>query len=288
MTIENTDVVETSVSEREGIAVHRKERPRNRLIRTWHVGRRVSQVAAFVILLVAWQIVSVAVHKGILVPSPLAVARQFALLGRTTILSDYVLSLRELGIGFGISIIGGVGFGVLLGSFESLNAIFSPYVSFLNATPTVALVPLIIVWFGVGAEARIIFIILLAVWSILINTIVGIQNVSRGYMELCAVYALSRRSRLLHVSLFSAAPYILAGVRVGLGRAIVGVIIGEMEMELAGVGGLLTNLGAQFNTAALIAMVTVTSVFGVALVGLLGMVEKRCFPWIRGTSGRAE
>ncbi|MHB8621208.1 MAG: ABC transporter permease, partial [Chloroflexota bacterium] len=217
----------------------------------------------------------------ILLPGPGAVAKGLvATLSEGSVIHDIMVSLVDLLLGLGVSLIIGLGGGIVIGRYQKVEAILDPYVSFMNATPTVALIPVVIVWFGVATEARVVFIVLISVWSILVNTVAGIKATQKGHVEVGQSFGLSELQMLWVISLPAAAPYIFAGIRVALGRAFVGMIVGEMEMQYAGLGGLLATLGGDFKTAQLLAMVFVTSVFGAAVVLGFSAYQRRRFAWI--------
>lgn len=257
--------------------------------RVWGSGRLRADLwlpaLSVVVFLAAWQVIGSHLNP-ILLSTPWAIAQGFwDILVRGTLLRGLLASLEDLGVGFGLAIVAGVGFGVLMGRYRTVERVLDPYVAFMNATPMVALVPAVIIWFGVGFQARVFFVLILAVWSVLVNTVAGIKNVQRGLMEVGVSFGLSESQLVRWVSLPAAVPYILAGIRVGLGKAIVGMIIGEMDMQLAGLGGLVANYGDAFQTADLFAVIICTSIFGVIFVAVLGLAQRRWFRWISETSG---
>lgn len=232
-----------------------------------------------------WQAVGSSMNP-ILLSTPTAIAAAFVrILVKGELINGFLVSLADLGVGFGIALVVGIGIGILMGRFRRFERVLDPYVSFMNATPLVALIPVVIIWFGIGFRARVFFVFILAVWSVLVNTVAGIKNVNRGLMEVAVSFGLSESQLVRWVSIPGAAPYILAGVRVGLGKAIVGMIIGEIDVQAAGLGGLVLNYGDSFQTAELFAVILCTSIFGVLFVGVLGLIQKRWFPWIVETAG---
>jgi ABC-type nitrate/sulfonate/bicarbonate transport system permease component len=256
--------------------------------RSWRLGRRADwwlPAISVIVFLAIWQLVGSRMNP-ILLSTPLAVAEGlWTLLTHGTLLQGFLASLADLGVGFGLAIVVGIGAGILMGRYHTVERVLDPYVAFMNATPMVALVPAVIIWFGVGFQARVFFVFILAIWSVLVNTVAGIKNVNRGLSEVGIAFGLSEFQMVRWVSVPAAVPYILAGIRVGLGKAIVGMIIGEMDMQLAGLGGLVANFGDAFQTANLFAVIVCTSIFGVLFVGLLNVVQKRWFGWISETAG---
>jgi NitT/TauT family transport system permease protein len=253
------------------------------------LGRRLNdrwlRVASLIIFAVAWQLYAAPMNP-ILLPTPIAVLADFvALVSDGTLVSALVDSFSELILGFTIAVIVGIGLGVLMGRYHRFEVVFDPYVTFMNATPLVAFIPLLIIWVGIEFPARVIVVFLLSLWPILINTVAGIKNANRGLVEVGTSFGLSEVQLLRWVNLPSAVPYILAGIRNGIAKGIVGMIIGEMDMALAGLGGMVAVFGDSFQTSKLMAVIFCTSIFGVVFVGLLGLIERRWFAWIKETAG---
>jgi NitT/TauT family transport system permease protein len=217
----------------------------------------------------------------LLIPTPVAVVQSLADITRNgPLLSSVGDSAKDLFTGLGIAIVTGIVFGVLLGQSEIADRMFSPFVNFMNATPLVALIPIIIIWLGIGFEARVFFVWMISVWAVLVNTLTGVRNVDRSYVEVAQSFGLSQWQLIRKITLPAATPYVLAGLRLALGHALIGMLIGEMDMQLAGLGGLAINYGNDFQTADLLAVIAVTSLFGILFVVLLKVIQNIYFPWI--------
>lgn len=244
-----------------------------------------TQVLVAAGLLAAWQIVASRTNP-ILLPSPLAVGRAFLELAASGELGAAVIvSLRDLVAGFALAVGIGILLGFVMARSSTADRLLMPYLNLLNSTPLVALIPLIIIWFGLEFKARLVFIFLLSVWSILLNSYIGVKTTGRLLREVSRVFGLSEAQFIRWVALPHALPYIFAGLRVGLGRAIIGVLISQMQMRLTGLGGLVISYGNRFETAHLLAGVAVSSLFGVVSIGLLSLVQNRYFPWIQAIAG---
>ncbi len=189
------------------------------------------------------------------------------------------VSMKALIVGYGLSIIVGVLLGLLLGRFETLNDVLDPYVNALYATPRAGLVPLILIWFGVGFAGRTFIIFLGGVLPILINTVVGVRNVNRDLIEVGQSFCASQTQLFREIILPAALPYVAAGLRIGFGRAIVGVIVAEFFLEIVGLGGLIVTYGDTFSTDKMIAVILVVSLVGVALTRLIQYVEEKAIWW---------
>lgn len=237
-------------------------------------------VAAAVVLLGTWEITAQFINP-VLVSSPQAVAVDFVTqFSRGTAVSALGISLRELYIGMAIGLAAGIVFGMVIGRYRILGSIFAPFVNSAMATPLNVLIPLLIVWVGIGAEARILFVILITLFPVVFNTAGGMQNVSRGYVEVGRSLGMSERQLLRKVVLPGAVPYIFAGVRIGVALAVIGMIVGEMEVSNVGLGYLLLFYGNGFQTGKLLALVILASLIGVINVLIVRGIQARWFKWI--------
>ena len=157
--------------------------------------------------------------------------------------------------------------------------------NFMMATPSIALVPLIIIWFGTEFQARVAITCLLGVWSILVNTSTGVKSTNKLLREVSRSYGLNDQQYLHWVAIPNAIPYIFAGLRIGLAKCIIGVMVAQMTMQLVGLGGLVITYGNQLKTEYLLAGVITSSVFGVIVAGSLAIIQTNFFPWIAGQTG---
>src|SRR5262249_557797 len=140
-----------------------------------------------------------------------------------------------------------------------------PWVSGLYATPTVALAPLFILWFGVGMLSKIVVVAVLVLFPVAINTEVGLLTTSRQLVETVRSFGANSRQIFLKVSLPSALPFIFAGFRLGIGRGLIGVVVGELFGARAGLGQLISQSSETFDMPSLFAGVTLLAVAGIAL-----------------------
>ncbi len=243
-------------------------------------------VVAVGLVLIAWQWSGVYLNP-ILISTPLEVAQDLVrLVARGVIFEPLLESLEEVVIGGVAGIAAGIAIGIVMGRYALADKVLSPFVNFLNATPVVVIIPLVIIWLGISQNARLLFIFLITLWPILLNTLAGMRNINRGYVEVASAFGLSELQMLWKISLPASVPYILAGVRVAVGLAIIGMIVSEMEISLTGLGFLLITFGNSFLTGQLLAVVFISSMFGVANVLLLKWVQAKFFPWILGSAAQ--
>ncbi|MCU1431765.1 MAG: binding-protein-dependent transporter inner rane component [Actinotalea sp.] len=202
--------------------------------------------------------------------------------------SGYLLtfgdSLRQLLIGFALACAIGIPAGVLIGSSRIARDLLSPYVNTLFVTPTEALLPMIIIMFGTGLEYRVAVVVLFAFFFPLLNSAAGVAAVDRKLLETARAFCTPRRRVFRHILLPAAAPYVVAGIRLGLGMALKGMIIAEMWVAY-GTGGLLKNLGAYRQLDVYFALALLVVITAIAVNSALAAYERHLRPWQRSTIG---
>jgi ABC-type nitrate/sulfonate/bicarbonate transport system permease component len=237
-------------------------------------------LVAVAVVAAAWEVTGQFVSP-VLISSPQEVASDFVTqFAQGTATSALGVSLRELYLGMAIGLAAGILVGLVIGRYRILDSILSPFINAANATPLNVLIPLLIVWVGISAEARVLFVVLISFFPVLLNTAGGLRNVSKGYVEVGRMLGLSERQLLRKVILPGAAPYIFAGVRVGVALAVIGMIVGEMEVSNVGLGYLLNFYGNGFQTGRLLALVFLAALIGVINVLIVRGVQARWFKWI--------
>jgi NitT/TauT family transport system permease protein len=232
------------------------------------------------VILGTWELCGTFISR-ILISSPQGVVTSLGdMLRQGTFSSALLISVRELYLGLLIGVVAGVVLGVLMGRYPLIDALFSPFTNVANATPLNVLIPLLILWVGIGAEARVLFVVLISLFPVLLNTAGGLRNVSRGYVEVGHTLGLPEFQMLRSVILPGTMPYILAGIRLGAALGVIGMIVGEMEVSNVGVGYLLNFYGAGFQTGNLLALVFICALIGVVNVSVVRFVQRKWFPWI--------
>ncbi|MGN6244051.1 MAG: ABC transporter permease [Motilibacteraceae bacterium] len=240
--------------------------------------------ASVVVFLILWQIVG-SHTDPILLATPVATVQAFwDLLTSGELGPAFVTAMGDLAVGYVAAIVVGIAVGVAVGRSPVIERIVNPYINFFQATPLIALVPLVVIWFGVGFEARVAVTFLLAVWSIIINTATGVKETPSSLLDVSRVYKLSRASVVTKVALPNAVPSIFAGLRIALGKALIGMVIAQMEISVTGLGGIITNYGNAFKTAYLLAGVFTASIVGVVAAALLEVARRWFFPWTKDQS----
>lgn len=250
-----------------------QERRRSRRIATmWQVGILVALIAGMKILNFT--------SGNLVMPSPEAVFWQSVeMWSDGTIPRALGESLTVLGLGFILASTSGIMIGILLGGFPFLGRVLDPFVNAVNATPGAAFIPLIIVWFGLYAEAKIALVWLAAVFPILINTTTGIANANKDLIEMAQSFGAPRRTLFWQVMVPDAFPSILSGLRIGAAICIVGTVIAELTMAQSGLGGLMIKAGNRFQMDRYFAVVIVMMALGSFITIALKLAERRFGRW---------
>jgi len=237
------------------------------------------RAASILFFLVVWEIYGRETDP-ILFTYPTAVVEAFfKLLASGELLRQMAVSLGALAAGFGLSLILGVGLGLAMGRSRLAEAIFEPHVNALYATPQVALTPLFMMWFGLGFAVKVAVVFLFAFFPILINTASGAKNVSASIVEVGRAYQASRRQIMFKIVFPAALPFIMAGVRIAVGRGLVGMIVAELFTAITGLGAMLSLYGNIFETAKMFIVIIVLAGLGIGLIHATQMLERKMARW---------
>ena len=201
------------------------------------------------------------------------------LFGSGEIWNDLRVSGTELLGGYLLAASFAIPFGIMTGWYKRMSAIFDPFINAMNATPRVALLPLVIIWLGIGILSKVGIIFLGAVFPILINTRDGVKTTPQNLINAAKSFGASEWLTFKTVVLPSTVPFILTGLRLGVGRAIVGVMVGELYAATAGIGFMITVAGATFQTDKVFVGVLVFALTGLFSMELLTRVERRFDMW---------
>jgi ABC-type nitrate/sulfonate/bicarbonate transport system permease component len=237
------------------------------------------RLIVLVLFLVVWHLLSIPAGR-LLLPSPLDVVPAFwELILNGRIFTALGSSLLVFGCGYALAICTAVPIGVLMGGIRPLGETLEVYISGLNSTPRVAFIPLLILWFGLGLQAKIIIVWLTAVFPIIINTYAGVLNADRDLIEAARSFGATRGQIFRRIMLPCALPYIIAGLRIGASLAIIGTVVAELYTALSGLGHLLAEYGNTFQTAKYFVPVIVLLGLGVLISQSLKAIEHRLGRW---------
>ena len=239
-------------------------------------------IVGFLAVIFVWEIFARYLFTNALVLVPLSkIWEAFIKLSQSGELWKHtqVSLFQEFVPGFLIAAVIGVLLGLLLATNHTMRDYLAPWVSFLYAVPLVAIAPLFIVAFGIGPTSKIVVIFLVSVFIILVNTEVGVLSTPPELIEAARSFGASRMQIFRKVLLPAALPFIIAGLRLGMARGLVGVVVAELFGAKAGLGFLILASAQVFDTASLFVGVLVLAVGGYLGVELLKLVEKRMAPY---------
>jgi ABC-type nitrate/sulfonate/bicarbonate transport system permease component len=237
------------------------------------------RLVSLVFVLLVWEYFGRRINP-ILFTYPSAIARAFVTLVTSGELQGYMKeSLLVLTYAAILSVLAGVILGVIMGRFTMIEWATDIYVNALYSTPMVAVVPLIVLWFGFRVPAKVIIVFLFMVFPVLLNTYEGVKNVERNLQEVARSFCSSESQLWRHLIIPSAVPFIVAGVRLAIGRGLVGMIVAEFYTSVTGLGYMIVRYANSLETDKLFVPIVVVMVLGVTLMSLAKWVESRIAPW---------
>ncbi len=201
------------------------------------------------------------------------------LFGSGDIYNDLYVSGTEFFWGYFLSVVVAIPFGIGMGWYKKMAYVFDPFVNAMNATPRVALLPLIIIWLGIGIPSKVGIIFLGAVFPMLINARDGVKTTPQNLLNAAKSFGASEWQIFRSVVFPSTVPFILTGLRLGVGRALVGVLVGELYAATAGIGFMITVAGATFQTDKVFVGILIFATSGVILTTILDRAEHRFDKW---------
>lgn len=235
----------------------------------------------FLTLLAAWELIG---RSGLVDPlfvsSPSRVVEAgTALLQEPEFWNDLRVSGTEFVLGYGAAAVLGVVIGLAVGLSKRLDYLLAPFVDMLNAVPRVTLLPLIIIWFGIGIWSKVAVVFLGAVIPILINTQSGVKTNEARFIRVARSFSASRFKIFTSIVLPGTVPFIFTGLKYGAGRALLGVVVGELYASTAGVGHVMADAGNTLQIDIVFFGVFILMATGLVVVNLLDRLERRFERW---------
>ena len=269
------DIADTQKTMSEAEAPERRPWPR------WAI-----TLASVICALVLWEILGRNINP-IFGSYPSAIALAFVELARSgrlwTALSQ---SLQPFAVGYGLGILAGIPLGLVIGRFRAMEAAFGIYITAGYAMPLVALVPLLILWLGLGFKVKVAVVFLMSLFPIVINTWLGVTAVPKTLIEVGKSFVAPDLVILRRIILPATLPYIMAGIRLAVGRAVVAMVIAEFFTTISGLGAVIINSANNFDTATMFVPIIILMIMAVGLNALIGVVEHKVAPWQAEISGR--
>jgi NitT/TauT family transport system permease protein len=234
---------------------------------------------SFIFVFGGWELVGRSIDPLLFAPPSVVINEFSRLLSSGELVAAAKITAQALFLGYALAVIVGIPFGIVMGAWERFGDVLQPYLYAIFSTPRVVVVPLIVVWFGIGFEARLFLVFFWTAIAISVNTAQGVRNARPDLVEVARSFQVSRMQMARHVLIPGAIPFVVSGLRIGAERAIVGVIIGEMFLQIVGLGGVIRQGSADLIPARMLCAVVVIAVMGTAIVTALDMLERRFQVW---------
>jgi ABC-type nitrate/sulfonate/bicarbonate transport system permease component len=252
-----------------------------RIVPSWAI-----TVCSITIVLLAWEWFGRDINP-VFGSYPSAIAVAFWDLALSGKLGDATIeSLQPFIAGYGLAILAGIPLGLFIGRYRIAEAALGIYVTAGYAMPLVALVPLLVLWLGLGFAVKAAVVFLMSVFPVCINTWLGVTAVPKSLIDVGKSFVAPDTVILRRIILPATLPYIMAGIRLAVGRAVVAMVIAEFFTSLSGLGAIIQNAANSFDTATMFVPIAVLMVMAVGLTGLIGAAERRFAPWQAEIAGR--
>ena len=278
--LDTTDKTETTPAARSAVTHSRRK--------GFVAGVPSSVISTFslVLILALWELFGRNVNP-IFASHPSAIFKVAAtMLADGEIYHAFFQSMQPLALGYAMAAAMGIPLGLLIGRYRWAEAGLGIYLTAGYATPLVALIPLFILWFGLGFTVKVAIVFVLAIFPIAINTWAGAKAVPRTLIELGRTFVGSDFQIMTKIVIPSTLPYIMVGLKLAVGRSIIAIVVAEFFTLLTGLGGIILKAGDSFDTARMFVPVMVLMALGIALTWLVGWMEHKVAPWQRELADR--
>jgi NitT/TauT family transport system permease protein len=241
---------------------------------------RASQLVLAAALVACWYLASGRIISSFWISNPTDVVSALGRLWREQGLGTAIVAtVSETLVGFGVAAVAAIAMGIALGVNRTVCRVLDPYIVALASVPRIALIPLLILWCGVGFATKIVFTALLVFFPVFMNTLAGVRSADNELIEVISVMGASRLDAIRKVLIPSALVWVFAGLRISVPFALIGAVVAEMFTSNQGLGYLISRSANQFDTAANIAAVLVTTALGLALLAAINVIERRLLRW---------
>ena len=244
--------------------------------------KKILGAAAVILFLTAWELVgnTLQLINPMFMSAPSFVFKAaFQMFASGEIFNDLYVSGIEFFWGYLLSVVVAIPFGIAIGWYKRFAYICDPFVNAMNATPRIALLPLVIIWLGIGIISKVGIIFLGALFPLLINTRDGVKTTPHNLLTAARSFGASDWQIFKSVVFPSTVPFILTGLRLAVGRALIGVMVGELYAATAGIGFMITVAGATFQTDKVFVGVLIFAIAGMTLTAVIDHYEHRFDKW---------
>jgi NitT/TauT family transport system permease protein len=238
------------------------------------------RIATFAVVIGVWQVVGESMNRALFAPpSEVAKAAIEQLTAQPSILEPLLVSFEAFAIGMALGTLVGIPFGLALGRYRTVEFVLDPYVTFLYVIPSVAFVPLFVLWFGFDFKFQVALVFESTLFPMMINAAAGAKNVEADLIDGGRSFGASELQLMRTIVVPASLPFVFAGLRIAFSSAWVGVVVAQMTGALTGLGGLIKIFASTFRTADMLVPILVIMVVGVLIHGLTGWLLTRLTPW---------
>jgi sulfonate transport system permease protein len=237
------------------------------------------RLGSLAVVLGLWQIFGAKVDPVLFTTPGAIAAAAVTMIGSGELWTYLAPSLVVLALGLSLAAVIGVAAGLLLARFWVLDVAFGVYITFLYSTPSVALVPLIVLWAGFDTTAKVIILFLFAFFPMAINTYQGVKNVDPRLIEVGRAFRCSERQLWINIVLPGALPFIVTGLRLAVGRGLIGMVLADLYTAISGIGYLIVRTASTYQVDKMFVPIVTLGILGVTLTALLRVLEIKVAPW---------
>src|SRR4030081_1767265 len=235
--------------------------------------------ASLTIVVTLWEIYGLNIDPVLFTTPSKNAAAAVTMIGSGELWTYLWPSLVVLAIGLTLAATIGIAIGLLLARFWVLDVAFGVYITFLYSTPSVALVPLIVLWAGFETTAKVVILFLFAFFPMTINTYQGVKNVDSKLIEVGRAFRCSEAQLWTNIVLPGALPFIVTGLRLAVGRGLIGMVLADLYTAISGIGYLIVRTASTYQVDKMFVPIVTLGLLGVTLTGLVRLFERRIAPW---------
>jgi ABC-type nitrate/sulfonate/bicarbonate transport system permease component len=239
--------------------------------------RNILRIVSLIVVLAVWELWGSA--RPLFASYPSAIIRAAAENFIPEVWPAFVTTMTALLVGLAIATPIGIAIGFLMGRVRLLDVALTPYVNAIYATPRIALIPVLVLWLGLGFELRITIVALGAVFPLIINTYAGAKHVDGELIDTGYSFTANSRQILRTIVIPSSLPFMFAGFRIGIGRGVSGVIVAEMTAALTGLGRILIENAKYFKVDEVFLAIMTLGIASLFLFEGVARVQKWVTPW---------
>jgi ABC-type nitrate/sulfonate/bicarbonate transport system permease component len=268
-----------TIRPRAGRIEERRLSGRERLLRFFAPRVRLYQFLLLIALLGTWEYVGRQSEDFTFAPPSSVIPAAREMIASGELGNAATASLTALLLGFALAAVVGIGIGYAMGWWQIVGRTLDPYVAAMFVVPIASLVPLIIVWMGLGLASKVLVIFLFAIFEIVLSAAAGVRNVDRAMIDIARSFGAGQRALLWKVALPASLPFVFVALRIGAARALKGMVLAEMLIAVTGLGGLIIEYASRFQMDRVLVVIVTIVLMGVALQGAVVVAERWVMRW---------